>query len=389
MTPIRIGVPQSGYNVDRNLKVIQGRVQYVRPWDFWRVVNGMNYRIAKDLNPRHQFTFSKNYFPKVNVLHFFNSISYSNTPWFSTFETSMPRWGPGTHKKGLQLLLREEAKGFIALSQASKDIFLNDIQSQMTSSEVELIQSKTIVMHPPQTISSEDFVRNQRIQRLGLNRRSFCFVGTDFYRKGGYEMLRAFERLFDAGEKGWKLVIVGDFNSFGDFASLTTRQHKWASIKILEKLKEHVSHFQRMSSSDVQKLFKKSDFLVFPTIQDTYGYVLLEAMAQGCVPIVSNQRAIPELIQHRKNGLMFEVPLNRQYSAVPFYQSSTGSDTYIDFLFERLSDALAMDATKYSGLSLGAFNSIKENHNPQLHANRLMELYLKACPVGSVQGPRH
>ena len=98
-------------------------------------------------------------------------------------------------------------------------------------------------------------------------------------------------------------------------------------------------------------------------------------MAQGCVPIVSNQRAIPEIIQHHYNGLMFDVPLTKQYSAVPFYQGSQGSDTWTDLLFEKLSDALAIDAITYSNLSGCAVESIKTKHNPEAHADSLMELY--------------
>jgi hypothetical protein len=153
MSKLTIGVPQSGYNVERNVRVLHDQVKYVRPWDYWRVLNAANFKFRNKLKPRLQFSFSKLYFPQVDGLHFFNSVSNSKTPWISTFETSLPRWGKSTSPLGLRLLLREEARGFVALSQAAKNIFLDNVHGSMKASEFDVVNSKVVVLHPPQPIA--------------------------------------------------------------------------------------------------------------------------------------------------------------------------------------------------------------------------------------------
>lgn len=374
----RIGVPQSGYAVDRNVRVLGEYVTYIRPWDFWRVMNALTYRIKGHNNMKYQFTFSQYSYPSVDALHLRNAVSLTRTPWVSSFETSLPRWGNSPEKRGLEALLRDEARCFIAQSEATKQIFLERVSRNTSTFEIDTIASKTIVLHPPQSINlpSERMPPNSRPSRNGL--RKFCFVGTDFYRKGGHEMLKVFENLFDSGHKDWFLTIVGDLDSYGDFASRTNGLHKEHALRIINKLRKHVTLSNRLPKDQITDLFRKSDFLLFPTIQDTYGYVTLEAMSNGCVPIVSNQRAIPEIVQQFRNGLMFEIPLTSQFSAVDFYQSSKGPEIFAEALFDKISEALHMPGDTWSMLSQNAINSIRERHDPLTHQKQLLKIYKKA-----------
>ena len=57
-----------------------------------------------------------------------------------------------------------------------------------------------------------------------------------------------------------------------------------------------------------QRLLAESDILVFPTFYyyETFGLVLLEAMAAGLPVIATPRAAIPEIIQEGINGLFCE-----------------------------------------------------------------------------------
>ena len=48
------------------------------------------------------------------------------------------------------------------------------------------------------------------------------------------------------------------------------------------------------------------DVLVLPTIEETFGLVLIEAMSVGVPVIGSNRGGVPEIISHKETGLLFE-----------------------------------------------------------------------------------
>jgi glycosyltransferase involved in cell wall biosynthesis len=57
--------------------------------------------------------------------------------------------------------------------------------------------------------------------------------------------------------------------------------------------------------NDVPELVRHSDILVLPSIEEGFGLVCTEAMASGCVPLVSD--ACTELCRHMENALVHPV----------------------------------------------------------------------------------
>jgi glycosyltransferase involved in cell wall biosynthesis len=57
--------------------------------------------------------------------------------------------------------------------------------------------------------------------------------------------------------------------------------------------------------TDVPELLRQSDILVLPSIEEGFGLVCTEAMASGCVPLVSE--ACTDLCQHMENSLVHRV----------------------------------------------------------------------------------
>jgi glycosyltransferase involved in cell wall biosynthesis len=57
--------------------------------------------------------------------------------------------------------------------------------------------------------------------------------------------------------------------------------------------------------NDVPELVRRSDILVLPSIEEGFGLVCTEAMASGCVPLVSD--ACTDLCRHMENALVHPV----------------------------------------------------------------------------------
>ncbi|WP_145959565.1 hypothetical protein [Tatumella ptyseos] len=109
--------------------------------------------------------------------------------------------------KYLSLLSKDNCKFINTLSKSAFDI-----QNKMLSSYPEFsdaIKNKIRIKHPPQRINLFDKKINNSET---LN---FIFVGNDFYRKGGAEVILAFDSLISDGvisPRNINLNIVGDIN---------------------------------------------------------------------------------------------------------------------------------------------------------------------------------
>lgn len=114
-------------------------------------------------------------------------------------------------------------------------------------------------------------------------------VGVCAVRKGLHYALEAW--LSSPAHHDGQFLIAGDFVKA--YAEKLAPLLKHPSIKIL-------GH-----RNDIPDLMRKSDILVLPSIEEGFGLVCTEAMASGCVPIVSE--ACTDLCKHMDNALIHPV----------------------------------------------------------------------------------
>jgi glycosyltransferase involved in cell wall biosynthesis len=114
------------------------------------------------------------------------------------------------------------------------------------------------------------------------------FVGGDFSRKGGEDLLEAMKSLGDEAE----LDVVTGVRPRSIPTSSPTRVHLG------------LNH----ASDELFELFRQADIFVLPTIGETYGLVICEAMASGLPVVATNVGAIPEIVEDGVSGVL--VPPN-------------------------------------------------------------------------------
>jgi len=56
---------------------------------------------------------------------------------------------------------------------------------------------------------------------------------------------------------------------------------------------------------DPQSLMQICDVIVLATYEETFGLVLAEAMRSGIAVVGSNSGGVPEIINHKKDGMLF------------------------------------------------------------------------------------
>ncbi len=118
---------------------------------------------------------------------------------------------------------------------------------------------------------------------------TMIFVGVCAVRKGLHYALEAW--LKSPASKDGTFSIAGDF--------LPAYKEK------LAPLLAHPSIRVLGHRNDVPELMRQSDLFVLPTIEEGFGLVCTEAMASGCVPLVSD--ACTDLCVHMQNALVHRV----------------------------------------------------------------------------------
>ncbi len=120
------------------------------------------------------------------------------------------------------------------------------------------------------------------------------FVSTNHKLKGLDYLLDAMKLLKDKGCK-FKLVIAGS-GSEAYFKKRIKKLNLSANVIMFGKLE------------NVKEIYQASDIFVYPTLFDTFGYVVLEAMYCGCVPIASKFCGASEIVELIDENLIIENP---------------------------------------------------------------------------------
>jgi glycosyltransferase involved in cell wall biosynthesis len=136
--------------------------------------------------------------------------------------------------------------------------------------------------------------RDDKQSRRPGARLRLLFVGNDFKRKGGEDLLAVFR---DQLHSTCELDVVS--NGIGDLpAQDGLRLHRGLAPL----------------SDELMKLYSDADVFVMPTHEDAFGLVFLEAMAAGLPCIGSDVLAVPELVADGARGFVVQ-PGNRQQLA--------------------------------------------------------------------------
>ncbi|MBF0569123.1 MAG: glycosyltransferase family 4 protein, partial [Nitrospirae bacterium] len=191
-------------------------------------------------------------------------------------------------------LIRGDVDKIIAVSAAVKRTLIN---SGIAQDKIEVIyNSVDINRFDPAKVSREE-VRAE----LGFAKDDLVIatVGRITEDKGGLDLLYAFKDASE-GNPRMRLLFAGD----GPFKS--TLQESAAMLSISERV--HFAGYR----DDVERLYAAADIVAVPTRGlESFGMVVIEAMAMERPVIASDVGGIPEIITHGANGLLF-TPTDRE-----------------------------------------------------------------------------
>ena len=118
-------------------------------------------------------------------------------------------------------------------------------------------------------------------------------------KKGQDIALKALAEKFKLSKQTWEL------NFYGDDTPGETKTRPYLE-KLANELgvKDHV-HFHG-HQDHIENRLREIDVLWMPSYKETFGRVLIEAMASGVPVVASAAGGVPDIITPKKNGILFE-----------------------------------------------------------------------------------
>ena len=240
-----------------------------------------------------------------DLTHAWNRVPVNPGRFIISFESHLPRVfdksAPfaGAFETWMRKRISSRAcRRITALSHYAKRQFLSQNSDR---DELQLMQRKLIVRYPNVEVSDRaGYDPDRDIDTLKI-----AFVGGHFARKGGLAVLRLAE-LCDAQKLPVEFTVVSSLSMGGEIWTDPTESSFYEPYEKLFNL-ENVTVSPALSNTEVRALFARSDLHILPTFADTFGYSVIESMAEFCPAIVSDSGVFPEFLAHGENGFFLSL----------------------------------------------------------------------------------
>jgi glycosyltransferase involved in cell wall biosynthesis len=317
--------------------------------------------------------------PDHDLIHSLNAVPIlGRCPYVVTFEDYLPRVPEdryvGILERRLQRsLLSDRCRAIVAMSDYAARQFHHQSRDFAGRDQLE---RKLEVLRPALGVRRSA----PKTHSDGLH---LAFVGKDFMRKGGPAVLRAHRRLRAAGIPVTTTIVSAMRWSADDYVG--PPDAAYVARETADIAQEGIVHHRSLPNAQVLRVLDDADYLVFPTLHDTFGYVSLEAMAGGTPVVTTATGAQPEVVTDGESGLLLDLENDPDVgkwawtyrTADPGYLAAyeAAIASLADQLVDRLSDAWEHRDERYEAMSAAALARMRERFDPIAARDRLEQLY--------------
>jgi glycosyltransferase involved in cell wall biosynthesis len=208
-------------------------------------------------------------------------------PFVVTFEDFMPRVPEDRYVGWLHTWLRHRLRNprclaLVAMSEYARRQFLWQNRGYPG---LELLERKLHTIYPAVPLRRAEPKRPSETLSL-------LFVGRQFMRKGAPALLRAHERLERLGIPVQTTVVSSLEWSRDDYVGPPDALYVQRERERLART-AGVTHIPGLPNHEIFALMERADYLIAPTLHDTFGFASIEALSCGTPVVASNTSCCP------------------------------------------------------------------------------------------------
>ena len=317
----------------------------------------------------------------VDLYHLWNGVCLNQAPWITSFEARLPRYGGMPRDRlyniAIDRIHRRNCKGLLALSDYARHFFVLENQDLIDDSVLRKLHVFSGILEIDDALveSHRAFIERDTDDFV------LCMVGHLFFQKGGIAVLDAFRRL-KASIPRIKLVVISRLLT----DTWVTNTSTAAVDQVKEELRsdDMIEWYEQCPHERVVEFLASSDVALLPSLDDTLGWSVLEAMSLGLPVITTNVCALPEMVHHKKTGWSIELPLqaNRRWIGLSRHIDSPERTASLEAAYEAIAAGIREAVvTIYSNGELAremrtnAIEHVRRHHDPNLQATILGRHY--------------
>ncbi len=192
-------------------------------------------------------------------------------------------------RQKIRRLIVHKIDGAITNSQSGKQYL-----SKMLNLDERYIFARPYQM--PDKNALLDSSEKDQLLLVDLEHPVFLFIGQTIYRKGISWLIEACSLLKKQGIDTYSVIIIGDGEQRQEF--MTTAEDCGLS--------DIIQWAGWVEYGNLGYYFKRSDVFLFPTLEDIWGMVVLEAMLFNKPVLCSKWAGAEELLVHGESGFIFD-----------------------------------------------------------------------------------
>lgn len=347
-----IALPFQGYKVKRQM-------------DLYVFLSALHLRVVG--HPNADWIGLHNDFNLYSCLgyHFWNAASYSRKPWVTTLEL------PCDDEVKLGLLARKQCKRVLCLSNWVLNTQRGIVKNSCHSNK---ILPKLDLLHPPQKIHR----REEEIVTIKENEKiKFIFIGRDFFRKGGFECVKAFDKVIKSGYDA-ELTIVSKLDT-KDWPHSAAQSQLDGALSLINEQADNIRLFREISHQKVMSLVAQSHVGLLPTYLDSYGYSVLEFFSYG-IPAITTEVLAQQELNSTERGWFLSLPVQinqyevKLFSRETLEQRESLSNLLTDALYKQMCSLLE-NREEIEKRRAPALRYVREFHDVSRYKNILENIY--------------
>lgn len=228
----------------------------------------------------------------ADLFHTYNGVVVNRKPWVIEVESYLPRYQSMApdhrlYRWALRRLASEDCKALLFTSHNTMRRNEEHLLAAGVDPAKMSVLYRAVEEHEPKPRDGRAF--------------TLIFAGNGFYRKGGVELLKAFQRL---GRPEARLIIIStlevDWGVVPEPGTIDEVERAIASDP-------RITLYRRLPHDRLIEHMREADLFVSTSFMDPFNNTVLEAMGTGLPVICSDTGALPEVVRNGVNGWVLPV----------------------------------------------------------------------------------